>query len=79
MDVPFGHEGEQAGDPGQGSAPTRGAAGDSPRPESSSPGASAGSLSDDVTLSSRAGLLMSVPDALLPSSGRLASRLIREL
>lgn len=79
MDVPFGHVGEQAGDPGQGSAPTRGTAGDSPRPESSSLGASACSLSDGVTLSSRAGLLVSVPDALLPPSGRLAPRLTREL
>lgn len=80
MDVPFGHEREQAGDQARARRPHGAhAAGDSPRPESSSLGASACSLSDGVTLSSRAGLLVSVPDALLPSSGRLAPRLIREL
>lgn len=70
VDVPFGHEREQAGDPGQGSAPTRGTAGDSPRPEPSSVGASACSPGDGVTLSARAGLLLRVPGALLPPSGR---------
>ena len=70
MDVPFGHEREQAGDPGQGSAPTQGTAGDSPRPESSSVGDSACSLDDGVTLSARAGLPVRVPGALLPPSER---------
>lgn len=61
-DEPCCHKGEQVGEP------TEGIAGDSHRPAISSLGASASSPGG-ITLCSRAGLLVSVPGALLPPSG----------